>query len=111
MGDINEYVGSKNLKLFFDHLDMREIIREQHGMDGSATTRSNKSRQAIDGIWGALGIQIIAGGCLPFHLSIRSDHRLIWVKFKLRYVLGIPEPPMRQPSARSLRMDDAIAQR
>eukprot|EP00957_Ditylum_brightwellii_P181828 13851888-Ditylum_brightwellii.AAC.1 len=60
MGDINEYVGSKNLKSFFDHLDMRELIREQHSTDGHAPIRSNKSRQAIDGIWGTLGIQIIA---------------------------------------------------
>eukprot|EP00957_Ditylum_brightwellii_P123946 9448189-Ditylum_brightwellii.AAC.1 len=66
MGDINEYVGSKNLKSFFNYLDMRELIREQHGMDGPAATRSNKSRQAINGIWGTLGIQIIAGGYLPF---------------------------------------------
>eukprot|EP00957_Ditylum_brightwellii_P055796 4227684-Ditylum_brightwellii.AAC.1 len=71
------------------------MIREQYGMDGPATTRSNKLRQAIDGIWGTLRIQIIAEGYLPFHHYIRSNHRLIWVKFKLRYILGTPEPPMR----------------
>eukprot|EP00957_Ditylum_brightwellii_P006983 529124-Ditylum_brightwellii.AAC.1 len=62
---------------------MRELIREQQGTDGPATTRSNKSRHAINGIWGTLGIQIIARGYLPFRLYIRSDHRLIWAKFKL----------------------------
>eukprot|EP00957_Ditylum_brightwellii_P122100 9312106-Ditylum_brightwellii.AAC.1 len=50
MGDINEYINSSSVMAFFKHLDMSELISERHGGKGLATTRSNKSGQAIDRI-------------------------------------------------------------
>eukprot|EP00957_Ditylum_brightwellii_P019556 1475011-Ditylum_brightwellii.AAC.1 len=55
MGDINEYIHSNSISAFFDNLDMREFISERHGKKGVATTQSNKSRQAIDGLLATLG--------------------------------------------------------
>eukprot|EP00957_Ditylum_brightwellii_P020613 1554566-Ditylum_brightwellii.AAC.1 len=78
---------------------MRELITERHSK-GLVTTISNQSGEAVDGIWGTVGIKITAGGYLPFHYRILSNHRLLWVKILLTRVFGHPEPPMRRPKAR-----------
>ena len=90
MGDLNEYINSNSIKIFFDRLDMQELIIERHGENGPATTRSNKSNEAVDGMMGTLGLKIIAGGYLPFHHRVKSDHRLIWAKLLMTQVFNCP---------------------
>eukprot|EP00957_Ditylum_brightwellii_P211960 15366810-Ditylum_brightwellii.AAC.1 len=106
MGDLNEYVGENNVRTYFQQLGMRELITEKHGLQKCATTRGNKSKQAVDGIWGTMGIKIEAGGYLPFHTGIASDHRILWIKVVLSYIFGHTEQAMKKPVARNLRMDD-----
>jgi hypothetical protein len=85
---------------------MREVITERHGLLKCATTRGNKSKQAVDGIWATLGIKIESGGYTPFHTGICSDHRLLWIRVSLSYIFGHVEQAMRRPAARNLRLDD-----
>eukprot|EP00957_Ditylum_brightwellii_P067657 5135289-Ditylum_brightwellii.AAC.1 len=79
MGDLNEYIGKTSVRTYFNQLGMRELITEKHGVGKCATTRGNKSRKAVDSIWGTQGVQIDAGGYLPFHTGFQSDHRLLWI--------------------------------
>lgn len=104
MGDINDPINSHKIRAFFAKLGMRELITEKHGTSGPATTRSNKSDEAIDGIWGTLGISIIAGGYLPFHFGPKSDHRMLWIKLTHQVAFGGSQPPFRAPSARKLHL-------
>jgi hypothetical protein len=61
MGDFNKYIHKNSMVQFFAKLRMRELITERHGK-GPATTMSNKSGEAVDGIWGTVGIKRTAGG-------------------------------------------------
>eukprot|EP00957_Ditylum_brightwellii_P118020 9001148-Ditylum_brightwellii.AAC.1 len=90
---------------------MRELITEKHGVEKCATTKGNKLRKAVDGIWGTLGVQIDAKGYLPFHTGFQSDHRLLWIRVSLAHIFGHTECAMRRPAARSLRMDDTRGQK
>eukprot|EP00957_Ditylum_brightwellii_P203034 15332944-Ditylum_brightwellii.AAC.1 len=76
-----------------------------------ATTQGNKSKRAVDGIWGTMGIKIEEGGYLPFHECIMSDHRLLWIRIQLAYMFGHPEAAMCKPCARNLRMDHKKGQK
>eukprot|EP00957_Ditylum_brightwellii_P049612 3763361-Ditylum_brightwellii.AAC.1 len=49
MGDVNKFIGSDEIQQWCESLGLRELITEKHGL-GPATTRSNKSMQAIDGV-------------------------------------------------------------
>eukprot|EP00957_Ditylum_brightwellii_P142713 10874147-Ditylum_brightwellii.AAC.1 len=40
------------------------------------------------------GIKITEGGYFPLHFGYKSDHRLLWVKFLLEYILGSIEHPL-----------------
>ena len=90
-----------------DH-HMRELITDRHGK-GPATTKSNESGEAIDGIWGTAGISIKAGGYLPFNQCVRSDHRAIWVKISYQVAFGTLAPPSRKIGVRRLRLNDEIS--
>ena len=74
MGDLNEHVRSRQLRKFFSDHHMRELITDRHGM-GPATTKSNESGEAIDGIWGTPGITIKAGGYLPFNQCVLNAYQ------------------------------------
>eukprot|EP00957_Ditylum_brightwellii_P056828 4308124-Ditylum_brightwellii.AAC.1 len=87
---------------------MRELITERHSK-GPATTVSNKSGEAVDGIWGTAGTKITAGGYFPFYYGILSNHCVLWVKILLTHALGNPEPPLRRPNAIILWMKDKRA--
>lgn len=106
MGDANDHVNGRTMRKFFAELGMRELILDRHGTDGPATTRTNKSREAIDGIWGTKGISIHSGGYLPFHHILKSDHRLLWIRISRAHALGSVVPPMRRPAVRDLRLKD-----
>eukprot|EP00957_Ditylum_brightwellii_P162662 12386581-Ditylum_brightwellii.AAC.1 len=70
-----------------------------------ATTQTNQSKKAVDGIWGTYGIQIKEGGYLSFDTGIVSNHRLLWIKISPSYTFGHSEPAMHHPIARNLRLD------
>ena len=110
MGDLNEYVRSRQLRKFFSDHHMRELITDRHGK-GPDTTKSNESGVAIDGIWGTPGITIKAGGYLPFNQCVRSDHRALWVKISYQVAFGTLAPPLRKVGARRLRLNDEVSMR
>eukprot|EP00957_Ditylum_brightwellii_P009529 719074-Ditylum_brightwellii.AAC.1 len=76
-----------------------------------ATTRGNKSKQAVDGIWGTYGVQISEGGYFPFHTGIKSDHRMPWIRVSLAHIFGHTAPAMRRPTGRNLHLDNTHGQR
>ena len=104
LGDLNEYINSRRIRSFFSNLGLRELILERHGTNGPATTRSNTSQQAIDGIWATHGINISTGGYLPFHNGPKSDHRILWIKVPMITAFGGYSPPTRVPAERRLRL-------
>lgn len=105
MGDFNDCIHGHKLKSFFTQLDMRELITKRHGTSGPATTRSNKSSEPIDGIWGTQGLSVTAGGYLPFHQGPKSNHRLLWIKLSHQVAFGGLSPPFKSPAARKLRLN------
>eukprot|EP00957_Ditylum_brightwellii_P044394 3369170-Ditylum_brightwellii.AAC.1 len=74
MGDLNKYINNGKIQSFYNNVGMREIIKKKYGVEGAATTRSNLSRLAVDGIWTTMGVQIIACGYLSFLHYIQLDH-------------------------------------
>ena len=105
MADMNEHVLGRGLRKFFTQLGMRELILDKHGA-GPATTRSNNSDRAIDGIWGTAGVAINAGGYLPFYSGPKSDHRILWIKVSYQVAFGSLSPPSRSIATRRLLLRD-----
>ena len=73
IGDMNKYILSYKVRTFFTKLGLYRLIINRHGSVGPDTTRTNKKRQAIDGIWGSQGIYIMKGGYLPLYFGEKSD--------------------------------------
>eukprot|EP00957_Ditylum_brightwellii_P072704 5525411-Ditylum_brightwellii.AAC.1 len=67
MGNNNEYIESNNIKQFFTDLGMQELIKERHVQLGPAITKGKRAPEAINGIWGTLGVGIVAGSYLPIY--------------------------------------------
>ena len=78
-------------------ISLGDLITENHGKKGPSTTRINKNHKSFDGIWGAIDISIETGGYLPYHLGIKSDHRLIWVKIATSVALESQLSPSKSP--------------
>ena len=85
-------------------LGVRELILEKHGKKGPETTRMNKIRQPIDGIWGTIGINIMVGGYLPFNEVPPTDHRIPWISISHSEAFGDLHLPTRYTSSRKLKM-------
>ena len=86
-----------------DKLGLREIITDKHGEEGPGTTRSNKIKNAIDGILGSTGLYTTSCRYLLVHYTITLNHILIWVKISLSYALGDKNLLSTAPSAQKLR--------
>ena len=83
---------------------MRELILKRHGKKGPATTRSSKSRQPMNGIWGTTRINITIGGYLTFKHCPSSHHKLLWISIRHSEYFGDLNLPTISPEARKLRM-------
>ena len=62
-------------------LGLIELITYKHESESPGSTRSNKKNNAIDDIWGSPGLATTSCGYLPVNYGLKSDHRLIWVKY------------------------------
>eukprot|EP00957_Ditylum_brightwellii_P050687 3842710-Ditylum_brightwellii.AAC.1 len=83
MGDFNKYIHKNSMVQFFAKLRMRELIMERHGK-GPATTISNQSGEAVDGIQGTAGIKLTGGGYLPFYYDTQNHQ---WEDPKPEFVM------------------------
>jgi hypothetical protein len=104
--DVNEDVRSRQLKKYFEDLNLQEVILKKHSnRSPPAPCIKNDSRTPIDGIWCTLGIQPVAAGYLPFGAAIPSDHRALWADFRKADLLGKAMAEFR-PHVAVLRADD-----
>ena len=104
MGDFIEYIISHRYHQYLSKLGLKELITYKHGTEGPGSTRSNKKKNAIDGIWGSTGSEKTFCGYIPVNHGIKSDHRMIWVKISLANALVNKTLPSKTPSARKLRL-------
>ena len=55
-------------------------------------------------------MNIIKGGYFPFHVGIRSDRSLLWIKIPHEYIFGSATPSNRIPTALNLLMNNPVSQ-
>ena len=96
---------------YFAKIGLRELIKEKHSKKGPATTRKKQNHEAFDVIWGTIGLSIKKCGYLPYHLGIKSDHRIIWVKIETSVALGYQLSPRNPPVDRKLRLNHPKGQK
>ena len=105
--DANENILEGVTCQFFQENDMEEAILSTHPNKPSpATCNKNEHRVSIDGIFCTHGLIPVAAGYRPFHEGPKSDHRILWVDFVKKSVLGNESPRMKPPSARRLKTQD-----
>ena len=76
MGDFNKYIPIQIYYQYFSKIGLRELITEKHGTEGPGYTTSNKNNNAIDGIWGYLGLEMTFGGYIPVDHGLKYYHRM-----------------------------------
>lgn len=103
-GDFNEDVNSNRLRKLFNEYNMSECLTQRHGQDAPNTVFQGS--KTIDGIFCSTGMNISAGGFTPVHWGMGSDHRLLWIDIPFHEFFGGSPPPVWQPKARRLRLDD-----
>ena len=111
MGDFIEYIISHRYHQYLSKLGLKELITYKHGTEGPGSTRSNKKKNAIDGIWGSTGSEKTFCGYIPVNHGIKSDHRMIWVRISLANALGKKTLPSKTPSSRKLRLHHPAGQK
>ena len=105
--DANENILEGATRQFFQENDMEEAILSTHPNKPSpATCNKNEHRVSIDGIFCTRGLIPVAAGYRPFNEGPKSDHRILWVDFVKKSVLGNESPRMKPPSARRLKTQD-----
>eukprot|EP00957_Ditylum_brightwellii_P007044 533304-Ditylum_brightwellii.AAC.1 len=75
---MNEDIRTDSIGGWCNSLGLRKLIIDRHVYQGHPMVKSNFSGIPIDSIWGTHGVQILAGGYLPFGEVLKSDHRLLW---------------------------------
>lgn len=104
-GDFNSDVQGAIIRDFFSQFNMSEAIITRHGNDVPNTCEGG--RDPIDGIFCSDGITCSGGGYTPIHWGYtQTDHRLLWIDIPKNEFFGGDPPPVWQPKARRLRIDD-----
>ena len=88
LGDFNDYILSHRSRHYFSNLELIELITDKHGPEGPGSTRSYKSNNSIDGIWGSPGLVKTCCVYILFNYGLKLDHTLVWVKIHLGNTLG-----------------------
>ena len=86
---INDAIERYDYVSYFDELNMPETIVSTHKEQSSpATNMLNYLKYPIDRIWCSLGLKPTKEGYFKFREGILSDHRVLWLEFRLIDVFG-----------------------
>jgi hypothetical protein len=103
-GDFNEDVRRGTIFKFFQELDMKEIILQQHGNNTSNTYQ--RGHAPIDGIFAMATLQAVNSGYSPMHWGCSTNHRLLWVDLSSVQVFGDVVGQLWHPHNRQLILQD-----
>ena len=104
--DAKKDTRSRNLKTYFDNLQMKNAVLDRHKhLSPPATHTRNKKREPIDGIWVSKSLDPVAAGFLAVSSAFPSDHVALWVDFRREDLLGTRVGPT-QHSINHMKADD-----
>ena len=98
MGDFNDYILGHRSCQCFSKIGLRELITNKHLSEGPGSTRSNRKKNAIDGIWVSPGLTTTSCGYLRVNYGLKLDYILIWVKISLANAMGDKNLLSKKPS-------------
>ena len=87
--NINDAIERYDCVSYFDELNMLETIVPTHKEQSSpAINMLNYLKYPIDRIWCSIGLKPTKEGYLKFREGVFSNHRVLWVEFRLIDVFG-----------------------